>query len=145
MAPAPARDFLGPSWRDPIQDPVETAVNIQQVSSTSRGLPLPGSTSGRAMVGRRRSLRCTRSHINHEPSRAPRIVSRKFAFFEPLGNDPPHDGWLPRGRATIRWDEKEYSMGGTFLDTARAALDAATGRPAAPDDPPSLIPSGDPP
>ncbi len=36
-------------------------------------------------------------------------------------------------------------MRGTFLDTARAALDAATGRPAAPDDPPSLIPPGDPP
>ncbi len=36
-------------------------------------------------------------------------------------------------------------MRGTFLDTARAALDATTGRPAAPDDPPSPIPSGDPP
>ena len=36
-------------------------------------------------------------------------------------------------------------MSGTFVDTAQAALDAATGLPASPDDPPSPIPPGDPP
>src|SRR6266436_9380397 len=40
---------------------------------------------------------------------------------------------------------KRYVMSGTFVDTAQAALDAATGLPASPDDPPSPIPPGEPP
>jgi hypothetical protein len=35
------------------------------------------------------------------------VVSRKFAFFEPLGDHPPHEGRAcPEGRRRVREDEK---------------------------------------